>query len=124
MYRSIILDFKVNNIDLLLKDNIDKRIYKATEALTPIIAEDLHPYVPYDTGNLDSSLESIPKLHWIQFNAEYAGYALNPIAPSGVPKEYNKKVHPKASGTPVEDAYAEIGSKWLKIFEEELKKDV
>lgn len=124
MSKSIRVKLELNDLSLLLKDDIQERIDRATEVLTPIIAEDLHPYLPYKTGYLDSTVTPMPEHHLIQISAEYAGYALYPLTPKGYPKEYNKKVHPKASGTPVRDAQEELGTRWLEIFEEEIKKDV
>lgn len=124
MSKSILVKLQLNNLSLLLEDNINERIERATEVLTPIIADDLHPYLPYKTGKLDKSVVPLPQMHMIQINAEYAGYALYPLRPDGYPKEYNKKFHPKASGTPVKDAQKELGDKWIKIFEEEVQKGV
>lgn len=124
MSKSILVKLELNNLGLLLEDDIQERIDRATEVLTPIIAEDLHPYLPYTTGKLDKSVVPLPQMHLIHIGAEYAGYALYPLTPKGFPKEYNKQIHPKASGTPVKDAQAELGDKWIRIFEEEIKKDV
>lgn len=124
MSKSFLVKLNASEIDALIGEDLVKRIDRATEVLIPIIAEDLHPYLPYKTGKLDKSTKAIPKEHLIHISAEYAGYALYPLTPKGLPKEYNKKVHPKASGTPVSDAEKELKDKWLRLFEEEVRKDV
>lgn len=86
------------------------------------IAQDIEPYIPYKTGKLYKSQKIDVTDHNIKYNCEYTKYAFNPYTSTGKEKVYNRSVHKKAQGMPLEAAYAENKTRWAGYLEEELSK--
>lgn len=111
-------------IDFLNKVSFDikKNIIPAQKKTLEKIIKDTDEYVPYKTGELASNVKSSVKSNVgeIKYLAPYVSYAFEPIAPSGVPKQYTKTVHTKAQGHPLDKSAEEHESEWLEYFKEAL----
>jgi hypothetical protein len=88
------------------------------------IIKDTEEYVPYNTGELTNSVSMNVPASSISYNAPYASFAFNPEAPSGRPKNYDRSVHRKAQGYPIQASYEDNGESWAKFFAEELIRGV
>lgn len=117
---SLFLENFVDDIRRKVNQNLDSAKKKVIEQ----VIKDTDPYVPYKTGALSSNISSNPSEGKFTYEEEYTSFAFNPIAPSGVPKQYTKTVHTEAQGFPFEKAVQEHDIEWVELFREEVMKDV
>lgn len=111
----------------LLKEvnkNLEEADKKARDVVIEQMIQDTDEFVPYKTGKLSRSVEKLPAANGFMYNTEYASYAFDPIAPSGVKKKYTKDVHPKAQGYPFEAASEEHFNDWVDLYEREVLKNL
>jgi len=113
---SIFLDNLTSDITRKVKANETKAKQKVLEQ----IVKDTDEFVPYKTGTLAKNVTVSPEKSSITYEEEYASFAFDPIAPSGVPKQYTKDTHPNAQGYPFEAAADQHGMEWARLFREEL----
>lgn len=93
-----------------IKSKIDTNKPKAYTHLVDTVIKDTDQFVPYKNGSLSKNIEKNPTGY--SYNTNYASYAFNPIAPSGVPKNYTKTTHIQAQGNPVDVSEREYAKKW------------
>ncbi len=113
---SIFLDNLIEDITQKVKANEERAKQKVLEQ----IVKDTDEFVPYKTGSLAKNVTVNPEKSSITYEEEYASFAFDPIAPSGVPKQYTKDVHPNAQGYPFEVSADKHGMEWAQLFREEL----
>lgn len=101
-----------------IQKTIDKNKEQAYRNLVNNIKKDTEQFVPYKTGNLAKNVQDTPKGYMYAEN--YASYALNPIAPSGKPKNYTKNVHMQAQGNTVDVSEREFAKKWADQYAKDL----
>lgn len=116
------LTISYDNIIDKLEKSVNRNMESARKAVMTQIAKDTDEYIPYKTGRLSKNIELTEST--LAYTEDYASYAFNPISPSGVPKQYSKKVHEKAQGYPLQKSYNENDEKWAELFRKELLKDV
>lgn len=107
-----------------LKDKIDRNKPRARSLTLDKIIKDTDPYVPYKTGELARSTTKSADNTAVLYTAPHASFAFDPNTPSGVPKQYNKTVHEKAQGNPLEAARKDHETEWAEFYREELLKGV
>lgn len=94
----------------IVNDTTDKRVWVAKMGLFDDIIRDTEEYVPYDTGELTSSVEVTDDS--IAYTADYAEY-VNAM-PSTV--NFSRRVHHQATSNWVEASILENRGKWLDNF--------
>lgn len=111
-----------------LSKEINTRLKEADKKARDVVIEqmiqDTDEFVPYKTGELSQSVEKLPLANGFLYDTEYASYAFDPIAPSGVKKKYTKDVHPKAQGYPFKAASNEHFNDWVDLYEREVLKNL
>ncbi len=117
---SLFLENFVKDIKKKVASNLDGARRKTIER----IVKDTDEFVPYKTGSLASNVSISPESNSFTYEEDYASFAFEPIAPSGLPKQYTKTVHTKAQGYPFEKSVSEHDVEWVELFREELMKDV
>ena len=106
----------------IITDDINAKIEankpKAYSHLVDTVIKDTDQFVPYKNGSLSKNTVKTPTGY--SYNTNYASYAFNPIAPSGVPKNYTKTVHIQAQGNPVDVSEREYAKKWEEQYVNDL----
>lgn len=105
---SVQLDFDVQVVARRVENDLESTAIKTLRGM----AEDIEPFVPYKTGELNDSAiidESSLSLVW---EAEHAEYVYD------MPKSANfdKTVHPRATSGWVEEGLAAYKKKWVDDF--------
>lgn len=114
----------LNKLYESFKAQIEANQAQAQFATMTKMLDDIEPYVPYLTGELNDSLTFNLTDSTISLEADYASYAVNPIAPSGVPKEYTTTYHEEARGYPIQYAAELYEEEWAEFYKEELLRGV
>lgn len=113
-----------SNLVKQISSRIERNLPEAKRKTLERIAKDTDEFIPYKTGRLSKSVEIKPADSSILYSSEYASFAFNPVAPSGVPKQYTKTVHQNAQGYPLQASYSVHDAEWAEYFREELMKGV
>jgi hypothetical protein len=116
--------YNLNKYIEQLKVDIDDSTEEARKKLLDKVIEDTDEFVPYKTGKLSKNVVANTTTNEVIYQEEYASYAFNPIAPSGVPKQYNHEVHPNAQGYPMQKSIAEHEEDWLELFRKEVENEL
>ena len=103
-----------------IQKTIDKNKEQAYRNLVNNIKKDTDQFVPYKHGNLAKNVQDTPKGY--MYAESYANYAFNPIAQSGMSKNYTKDVHMHAQGNPVDASEREYAKKWADQYAKDLLK--
>lgn len=104
--------FDIN--EQLIMNNLQTTLEDAGYETLEKMLQDIEPYVPYKTGELNDSAiidESSMDIVW---DADYAEYVYD------LPKDsnFNKEVHPLATSDWVNEAMQSYESKWVEDFKQ------
>ena len=104
------------NTELII-DRLNTSMESASLSTLDNMLEDIRPYVPYNTGELDSSAvidESSMNIVW---DTDYAKYVYD------LPKDsnFNRDVHPNATSDWVNEARQAYEDKWIDDFRESFR---
>lgn len=104
------------NVELII-DRLNTSMESASLSTLDNMVEDIRPYVPYNTGELDSSVVVDESSMCIVWDADYAQYAYD------LPKDSNFKrdVHPDATSDWVNEARQSYEDKWIEDFRESFR---
>lgn len=99
------------NVELIM-DRLNTSVESASLSTLDAMVEDIRPYVPYNTGELDSSVVVDEESMCIVWDADYAQYAYD------LPKDsnFNRDVHPNATSDWVNEARQSYEDKWIEDF--------
>lgn len=88
-------------------DSLQFRIMIAKMNLAPKVAKDIEQFVPYDTGNLNSSVKIPATGESIEYTADYAEYVYN------MPQSNNFKTDVHANAT---SHWSDVATMFYKDF--------
>lgn len=101
------LEFDIN-ADLII-NKLNTSIESASLSTLDTMVEDIRPFVPYNTGELDASVVVDESSMCVVWDADYAQYVYD------LPKNsnFNREVHPNATSDWVNEARQAYESKWI-----------
>ena len=102
-----------------ISNNVLKDVDKATSKMLDSMIDDITPYVPYKTGELNSSVEVDYNNKVIAYNDSKAEYVYN--MPTS--NKFNRNVHKKATSHWLEVAKAECLPSWLDVLHKSMRGD-
>lgn len=96
------------NVNSILS-GISDRLTNAAKSTLYEMKDDIAPYVPYDTGKLDSSCKVDEENLCVSWDTEYAGYVYD------MPKSnnFNRNTHSLATSEWCEEARQAYENKWI-----------
>lgn len=99
-------------LSLIAIKSTSPRINKARNALCQEIVSDTENFIPYDTGQLSSSVKILNNGRDVAYTADYAEYVNN--MPES--NNFDKSIHTNATSHWFEASLALNRSKWLENF--------
>ena len=104
------------NVELII-DRLNTSMESASLSTLDNMVEDIRPYVPYKTGELDSSVVVDESSMCIVWDTDYAGYVYN----LPIDSNFNRDVHPNATSDWVNEARQSYEDKWIEDFRESFR---